>query len=62
MTDMQTRDDGGFSIRTSDWPELDTSLLEDARNPVPAFPLEHLPSQWRQWVEDTAQSAGAPVD
>ena len=62
MTDMQTRDDGGFSIRTSDWPELDTSLLEDARNPVPAFPLEHLPSRWRQWVEDTAQSAGAPVD
>ena len=62
MTDMQTHDDGGFSVRTSDWPELDTSLLEDARNPVPAFPLEHLPSQWRQWVEDTAQSAGAPVD
>jgi hypothetical protein len=46
----------------SDWPELDTSLLENRRAPVPSFPLELLPTCWRDWVSDTACSVGAPAD
>ena len=46
----------------SDWPELDASLLENRRAPVPSFPLELLPACWRDWVNDTAGSVGAPVD
>ena len=53
---------GGFSPFTGSWPELDTSLLEDARGRVPAFPLDVFPDEWRQWVDDTAQSAGTAVD
>ncbi|HEX4511658.1 MAG TPA: DUF3987 domain-containing protein, partial [Burkholderiaceae bacterium] len=56
-------DDGGFARRKpAEWPELDGSLLEEARTTVPSFPLQHLPKVWRQWVEDTAQSAGTSVD
>src|SRR5260370_2846637 len=46
----------------SDWPELDASLLENRRAPVPPFPLDLLPACWRDWVNDTACSVGAPVD
>ncbi len=66
MTLATAHDDGGFSggfsPYTGSWPELDTSLLEDARGKVPAFPLHLLPDEWRQWIADTAQSAGTPVD
>lgn len=44
------------------WPEIDTSLLEEGRGAVPAFPLELLPQPWRDWISDTARSAGAPAD
>ncbi len=44
------------------WGEIEPSLLEDARGPVPAFPLELLPPFWRDWVAATARSAGAPID
>ena len=44
------------------WGEVDGSLLDDRRAPVPAFPLEVLPSFWRDWVGRTAEAAGAPVD
>ena len=59
--------DSGFHVYDgsrlkSEWPDVDTSLLEEARTSVPAFPLEHLPPTWRQWVSDTAQSVGTPVD
>jgi hypothetical protein len=46
----------------SDWSELDVSLLENRRGPVPLFPLDLLPACWRDWVNDTACSAGAPAD
>jgi hypothetical protein len=46
----------------SDWPELDASLLENRRAPVPSFPLDLLPACWRDWVNDTARSVGAPAD
>src|SRR5258708_39325528 len=46
----------------SGWPELDASLLENRRAPVPSFPLGLLPACWRDWVNDTACSVGAPVD
>jgi hypothetical protein len=62
MTMTSPYNDGGFRPWTPAWPELDASLLEDARGAVPAFPLDVLPGEWRQWVEDTAQSAGTPVD
>ena len=44
------------------WPELDISVLEEKRGAVPAFPLDLLPQPWRDWVSDTASSAGAPAD
>jgi hypothetical protein len=48
--------------RQEDWPELDVSILEDKRGAVPPFPLDLLPQPWRDWVSDTASSAGAPAD
>lgn len=44
------------------WPDLDTSLLDEARVPVPEFPLKLLPETAQRWVADTAESAGAPPD
>jgi hypothetical protein len=52
----------GRTSLDSDWPELDASLLENRRAPVPPFPLDLLPACWRDWVNDTAGSVGAPVD
>jgi Protein of unknown function (DUF3987) len=44
------------------WPELDVSILEEKRGAVPPFPLDLLAQPWRDWVSDTASSAGAPTD
>jgi hypothetical protein len=44
------------------WPDIDSSLLEDARGSVPRFPLEVLPPRWAQWVHDSAEAAAAPLD
>jgi hypothetical protein len=55
----RTSPDSGLD---SGWPELDASLLENRRAPVPSFPLDLLPACWRDWVNDTACSVGAPVD
>jgi hypothetical protein len=52
----------GRTSLDSDWPALDASLLENRRAPVPSFPLDLLPACWRDWVNDTAGSVGAPVD
>jgi len=46
----------------SDWGELDTALLDDTRAAVPPFPLEVLPSFWRDWILDTARATAAPTD
>ncbi len=54
--------DRDLSAAPADWPELDTTLLEERRGAVPAFPLDLLPPPWRDWIADTAGSAGAPVD
>lgn len=62
MTSANAFNDSSFASFSGIWPELDTSLLEDARPRVPAFPLQLLPDEWRQWIDDTAQSVGAPVD
>ena len=45
-----------------DWPEIDLSILEEKRAPVPPFPLDLLPQPWRDWTSDTASSTAAPVD
>jgi hypothetical protein len=44
------------------WPDIDASLLQEGRGAVPEFPLALLPQPWRDWVLDTARSAGAPAD
>ena len=44
------------------WGEIDTAFLEEARPPVPVFPLDLLPPFWRDWVGDTAGALSAPVD
>jgi hypothetical protein len=57
--------DDTSSVTSADntgWPEIEPSLLEDGRPPVPSFPLDVLPQPWRAWVVDTAHSAGAPDD
>jgi hypothetical protein len=48
--------------RDAGWPEIDLSILEEKRGAVPPFPLDLLPQPWRDWVSDTASSAGAPTD
>jgi hypothetical protein len=45
------------------WPEIDQSLLDEGRwANVPPLPVDVLPPAWGQWVTDTAQAAGTPVD
>jgi hypothetical protein len=44
------------------WSPIEADLLDERRAAVPAFPLELLPSPWRDWVGTAAQSADAPVD
>ncbi|MBY0324015.1 MAG: DUF3987 domain-containing protein [Reyranella sp.] len=44
------------------WGEIDSSFLDPARAPVPAFPLDLLPPFWRDWIGDTAGALGVPVD
>lgn len=50
------------SASSSQWPEIDPSLLEERRGVLPPFPVDLMPSPWRAWLTDTAASAGAPVD
>ena len=40
----------------------DLSVLKQGRRDPPTFPLSVLRPRWRNWVSDTAQMAGAPVD
>lgn len=47
---------------SSGWSAIEADLLDDRRVCVPAFPLDLLPSPWRDWVSDAARSADAPVD
>src|SRR5260370_22031600 len=51
-----------FAGRGNAWPEIDPGLLEDGRPPLPAFPLGVFPGPWRDWITDSAHSAGAPID
>lgn len=44
------------------WGEIDAAFLDEARSPVPAFPLDLLPAFWRDWVADTALSTGSAAD
>ncbi|MEI6202215.1 MAG: DUF3987 domain-containing protein, partial [Enhydrobacter sp.] len=64
-------DDGGFSANPAsakpgktagEWPPLDPTLCGETATGSRAFPLDHLTPEWRQWVADTAQSAGTSPD
>ena len=46
----------------AEWSPIEADLLDERRAAVPAFPLELLPSPWRDWVGAAALSADAPVD
>ena len=50
------------AVHDNPWPEIDRSLLDDARRVVPPFPLHLLPDPWACWVSETAQAAGTPTD
>lgn len=52
----------GSAPSEAQWPEVDRSLFEERRSPVPAFPIELVPRAWRDWVSDTARATGAPAD
>lgn len=47
---------------SSQWSEIDPSLLEERRAALPSFPVDLAPPAWRAWLRDTAASANAPVD
>jgi hypothetical protein len=51
-----------MSASSSQWPEIDPSLLEERRGVLPPFPTDLMPLPWRTWLTDTAASAGAPID
>jgi hypothetical protein len=51
-----------MSSSSSQWPEIDPSLLEERRGMLPSFPTDLMPLPWRAWLTDTAASAGAPID
>ena len=53
---------GLSSSIAADWPEIDASILEEKRGVVPPFPLDLLAQPWRDWVNDTASSAGVSPD
>jgi hypothetical protein len=59
---LGTRHPFGAGQPEAGWPELDVSFLEEKRGAVPPFPLDLLTQPWRDWVGDTAASAGAPAD
>jgi hypothetical protein len=59
---LGTRHPFGAGQPEAGWPELDVSFLEEKRGAVPPFPLDLLTQPWRDWVGDTASSAGAPAD
>jgi hypothetical protein len=44
------------------WPEIDVSVLDEKRGPVPPLPLDLLADPWQEWVRDTASATGAPND
>ena len=43
-------------------PRSTPTLLEDGRGLVPGFTLDVFPPQWARWIEDSAESAGTPID
>jgi hypothetical protein len=49
-------------IEFLNWRAIDASLFDEGRGAVPEFPLARLPRPWRDWIADTARSAGAPID
>lgn len=51
-----------MSASSSQWPEIDPSLLEERRGMLPSFPTDLMPLPWRAWLTNTAASAGAPID
>src|SRR5262249_40226892 len=51
--DHGRRANGGFN-----WREPDISILDDRRGDLPEFPLDVVPSVFRQWIERAAYGAG----
>ena len=51
-----------FNEAHARWPEIDPALLEDGHGLVPTLPIDIFPPEWARWIEDSAQSAGTPVD
>ena len=51
-----------FDEASAGWPEIEPTLLEDGRGLVPGFTLDVFPPQWARWIEDSAESAGTPID
>jgi Protein of unknown function (DUF3987) len=51
-----------MSASSSQWPEIDPSLLEERRGMLPPFPINLMPLPWRAWLSDTAAAANAPID
>src|SRR5260370_41269139 len=55
-------DSAGSHVEYHYWGAIDDGLLQEGRGAVPEFPVARLPQPWRDWVADTARSAGAPAD
>jgi hypothetical protein len=44
------------------WDDPDTSILDDRRGDLPAFPLDVLSPSWQEWATNAAHGAGSAVD
>ncbi len=62
MGSPEAADAGAPRVPPAEWSPIEGDLLDERRAGVPAFPLELLPSPWREWAGAAARAADAPVD
>ena len=57
---VETTQAGGASPHS--WDDPDTSILDDRRGDLPAFPLDVFSPSWQTWATNAAHGAGSAVD
>jgi hypothetical protein len=50
------------AVSPHSWDDPDTSILDDRRGELPAFPLDVLSASCREWATNAAHGAGSAVD
>jgi Protein of unknown function (DUF3987)/Primase C terminal 2 (PriCT-2) len=59
---VEVGQEASTSAAPHSWDDPDTSILDDRRGDLPAFPLDVLSPSWRQWATNAAHGAGSAVD